>query len=87
MRQSLIVVGVGITTLMLQQIKEQYPDHDITTVDSEEELAKMQKAFGNPTIRFTAPELNPMMNLQIPDLKFHNPWPEPHKSSKRRKKY
>lgn len=82
------LVGLAITASVMEAAKKQFPDMEIVTVDNEQDVKKLNKAFEQEPIPYTArPDMGIMPELKVCDMKVHNPYPEPHRSSKRSRKY
>lgn len=85
-KEQIVIVGVGITPSIIAQVKELYPNHEVSVVEDISDIKKMEKLFGPEPMRITREDLI-FPELKVQDMKFHNPWPEPHHSSKKRRKY
>jgi hypothetical protein len=86
-KEQIVIVGVGITPAIIAQVKELYPNREVSVVEDIKDIKKMNDVFGPEPMRITREDLIfPEMPRMI-DMKEHNPWPEPHYSSKKRRKY
>ena len=89
-KKQLIIVGIDVPEAIITKAKAEYPDHEVIVVNSIEEWKKQQAQFGPEPIPFIRPSLEDLAMLCVPsikEMKFNNPWPSHHHSSKRNNKY
>ena len=89
-KKQLIIVGIDVPEAIITKAKAEYPDHEVIVVSSIEEWKKQQAQFGPEPIPFTRPKLEDLAMPYMPsikEMKFNNPWPSHHHSSKRNRKY
>ena len=86
-KEQIVIVGVGITLAIIAQIKDLYPDYEITIVDKQEDIKNHSALMEREPMRITREDLIFPEPLRVMDMKEHNPWPSPHHSSKKKRKY
>jgi hypothetical protein len=89
-KKQLIIVGIDVPEAIITKAKTEYPDHEVIVISSIEECLKQQAQFGSEPIPFTRPNLEDLVIPYVPsikEMKFNNPWPSHHHSSKRNRKY
>lgn len=86
-KEQIVIVGMNITPTIIAQVRELYPNYEVTVVDTEADIKKMEKLFGPEPMKITREDLIFPEPIVMQDIKFNNPWPSHHHSSKRNKKY
>ena len=86
----LIIVGKEVPQSIIDKAKAEYPDHEIVVVDDIQDAKQLMKRLAHP---FTSERPTPYTappkfeEPDIKDMKFHTPWPQHHKSSKRNRNW
>ena len=86
-KPQLIIIGKDVPTSIITQAIADHPDHEVIVVENLAEWKRQQAMFAAEPIRLVCDNLKFPEPLRMPDMKFHNPWPEPHHSSKKKRKY
>jgi hypothetical protein len=86
-KEQIVIVGVGITQTIIDQVKELYPNHEISVVEDIKDVKNYAALMLPEPMKITREDLIFPAELRMQDAKPYNPWPEPHHSSKKRRKY
>ena len=86
-KKILYIVGAAISQTIIDKVKIEYPDHEVVPVTDEKEM-KNHTSYMEPTpIPYVKYPDMYLPKLTKYDLKGNNPWPQPHRSSKRNRNY
>ena len=86
-KKILYIVGAAISQTIIDKVKIEHPDHEVVPITDEKEI-KDHMSYMEPTpITYVKQSDMHLVKSTKDDLRGNNPWPQPHRSSKRNRNY